>query len=74
MSLVHPKDLNAGSGARILTELADGHFGLVYTTNLVIAETTTLTAARTRGNARALDYLESLFWGDNRIGIVLRIT
>ena len=74
LSLVHPRDQNAGSGTRILTELADRHFGLVYTTNLVIAETTTLTAARTRGNARALDYLESLFWGNNRIGIVLSIT
>ena len=71
LSLTHPNDPYAHKGKKILEDLADGSFGLLYTTNYVISETCTLVAVRTKNNENAFDHLENLFWGDKKIAIEL---
>ena len=74
LGLVHPKDENATRAGQILKELSQGIHGLLYTSNLIIAETTTLTAARTLANPLVLQGLEKLIWGENKLAEVLYVT
>ena len=69
LSLVHPKDPNANKAQKILTDLSDGSFGLLYTSNYVVAESCTLVAVRTRNNLQTLNHLANLFWGNKKIAI-----
>lgn len=71
LGLVHPKDPNASRSAEILELLSEGTYGLLYTTNYVIAETSTLVAVRTKNNATAFNNLQDLFWGNKSIAKVL---
>jgi predicted nucleic acid-binding protein len=74
LSLVHPKDSNAKRGGELLQELSTGIHGLLYTSNLVIAEAATLTAARTKGNSVILQDLEDLFYGESKLAEILPVT
>ena len=74
LSLVHPKDSNAKRGGELLSELSTGIHGLLYTSNLVIAEAATLIAARTKGNMVILQDLEDLFWGESKLAEILTVT
>ena len=74
LGLVHPKDTNALRAGEILTELSQGTHGLLYTSNLIIAEITTLTAARTFANPLVLKGLEQMIWGEDRLAEVLHVT
>jgi predicted nucleic acid-binding protein len=74
LGLIHPKDDNAMRAGEILNELSQGIHGLLYTSNLIIAETTTLTASRTLANPHVLKGLERMIWGENRLAEVLIVT
>lgn len=74
LGLVHPKDKNAQRAGEILNELSQGVHGLLYTSNLIIAEATTLTAARTLANPMVLKGLERMIWGEDRLAENLQVT
>ena len=74
LGLVHPSDDNASRAGEILSELSQGTHGLLYTSNLIIAETTTLTAARTLANPLVLKGLERMIWDEDRLAEVLIVT
>ena len=74
LGLVHPKDKNAQRAGEILNELSQGVHGLLYTSNLIIAEATTLTAARTLANPMVLKGLERMIWGVDRLAENLQVT
>jgi len=71
LGLCHPKDKYAELSLKVLTEISEGEYGLLYTSNLIISEITTLVAVRTNNNIRALNYLEKLLWGDDKLAIIL---
>ena len=74
LSLVHPKDSNAKRGGELLSELSTGIHGLLYTSNLVIAEAATLIVTRTKGNSVILQDLEDLYWGESKLAEILTVT
>ena len=74
LGLVHPKDENAQRSGELLSELSQGVHGLLYTSNLIITETTTLTAARTLANLVVLQALEKMIWGEDKLAEVLFVT
>ncbi|OLS18862.1 MAG: hypothetical protein HeimC3_48000 [Candidatus Heimdallarchaeota archaeon LC_3] len=71
LGLVHPADENALRAGEILKELSTGKYGLLYSTNLVFSEVTTLVYIRTNGNKGVLNDLEELLWGEDKIVIQL---
>ena len=74
LGLVHPKDNNAFRAGEILNDLSQGIHGLLYTSNLIIAEATTLTAARSLANPIVLKGLEKMIWGEDRLAEILIVT
>ncbi|KKN03216.1 hypothetical protein LCGC14_1110100 [marine sediment metagenome] len=60
LGLVHPADENALRAGEILKELSTGKYGLLYSTNLVFSEVTTLVYIRTNGNKGVLNNLEEI--------------
>ena len=60
LGLCHPKDNYAKESERILKLLSKGEHGLLYSSNLIISEATTLTAVRTHNNINVLKHLEHL--------------
>ncbi|MHA1283078.1 MAG: type II toxin-antitoxin system VapC family toxin [Promethearchaeota archaeon] len=71
LGLCHPKDRHAKDSERILENLKDGTYGLLYSSNLIISEATTLAAVRTNSNPEVLNHLGDLFWGKNKIATIL---
>jgi len=71
LGLCHPKDKYAKESERILKLLSKGDHGLLYSSNLIIIEATTLTAVRTHNNINVLEHLEHLLWGKERIASIL---
>ena len=67
LGLVHPKDPHSDRSDEILLDLKSGKYGLLYTSNLIIAEATSLAFIRTKGNKEVLSDLYELLWGENRI-------
>ena len=72
MGLISKKDEHYDASVRILTKLKSGEYGQIYTSNLIMAETSTLVAARTNRNSIALIKTEQLFIGELRIATILR--
>jgi len=71
LGLCHPKDKYAKDSEKILKLLSKGEHGLLYSSNLIISEVTTLTALRTHSNINVLEHLERLLWGKERIASIL---
>lgn len=74
LGLLHPDDPHSVRSNEILLELKDGKYGLLYTSNLVISELTTLVFLRTKGNSDLLQDVYDLVWGENKIATRLEIT
>ena len=74
LGLVHPDDPHSERSNEILLGLQDGKYGLLYTSNLVISELTTLVFIRTKGNSDMLDDVYDLIWGENKIATRMEIT
>ena len=74
LGLVHPDDPHSERSNEILLGLQDGKYGLLYTSNLVISELTTLVFIRTKGNSDMLHDVYDLIWGENKIATRMEIT
>ena len=71
LGLCHPKDQHAQESEKILKSLSMGEHGLLYTSNLIISEVTTLAAVRSNNNVNVLNHLGNLIWGKPKIATVL---
>ena len=71
LGLCHPKDQHAQESEKILKSLSMGEYGLLYTSNLIISEVTTLAAVRSNNNVNVLNHLGNLIWGKQKIATVL---
>jgi len=60
LGLCHPNDTYGKESERILKLLSKGEHGLLYSSNLIISEATTLIAVRTHNNINVLEHLEHL--------------
>jgi predicted nucleic acid-binding protein len=63
LSITHPKDSNASRGGEILEEIGKKVYGILFTSDLVIAELMSLGWIRTRGDRKFIADLESRLWG-----------
>ena len=71
LGLCHPKDQHAEESEKILKLLSGGEHGLVYSSNLIISEVTTLAAVRSNNNINVLNHLGNLIWGKQKIATIL---
>jgi predicted nucleic acid-binding protein len=71
LSIAHPKDTNATRGTEILDEICKKMFGILFTSDMVIAEVMSLGWIRTRGDRKYMADLESLIWGESRLSKVI---
>ncbi len=71
LGLCHPKDQHAQESEKILKLLSEGEHGLLYSSNLIISEVTTLAAVRSNNNVNVLNHLGNLIWGKQKIATVL---
>ncbi len=71
LGLCHPKDQHAQESEKILKLLSMGEYGLLYSSNLIISEVTTLAAVRSNNNVNVLNHLGNLIWGKHKIATVL---
>ncbi|MHA1292982.1 MAG: type II toxin-antitoxin system VapC family toxin [Promethearchaeota archaeon] len=71
LGLCHPKDKHAKDCERILRAMVRGDYGLIYSSNLIIIEVTTLAAVRTHSNLRVLNHLANLIWGSDKLATIL---
>ncbi|HUT81228.1 MAG TPA: PIN domain-containing protein [Candidatus Bathyarchaeia archaeon] len=62
----HPMDEQYSTSARILGEMSEGKYGLIYTTPLVIAETATLLLIRSRNNRVVVENFYSYLYGEEK--------
>lgn len=73
LGLVHPKDENYTKSQQLLDTLKTGIYGQLFTSNLIMAESATLVAVRTRKNFQAMRNIRELFVGSGKIAIILRL-
>lgn len=71
IGLCHPKDKYAVQSETILKKLSKGTYGLLYTSSLIISETSTLLAVRTNNNEKILSLLGKYLWGEEKIATIL---
>jgi len=71
LGLCHPKDQHAEESEKILKLLSEGEHGLVYSSNLITSEVTTLAAVRSNNNINVLNHLGNLIWGKQKIATIL---
>ena len=71
LGLGHPKDQHAEESEKILKLLIRGEHGLLYSSNLIISEVTTLAAVRSNNNINVLNHLGNLIWGKHKIATIL---
>ena len=71
LGLCHPKDQHADKSEKILKLLSEGEYGLLYSSNLIVTEVTTLAAVRSNNNINVLNHLENLIWGKQKIATIL---
>jgi len=71
LGLCHPKDQHAQESEKILKLLSMGEHGLLYSSNLIISEVTTLAAVCSNNNVNVLNHLGNLIWGKQKIATVL---
>jgi predicted nucleic acid-binding protein len=72
IALLDPTDKYYARAPEILSELHSGAHGQVYTTSLVMVESATLVAIRTRKNSIAIMGMKNLFLGIDCIARLLR--
>ncbi|MHA1380449.1 MAG: type II toxin-antitoxin system VapC family toxin [Candidatus Helarchaeota archaeon] len=72
LGLIHPKDVNHERSKQLLDELKTGKFGQIYTSNLIMTESVTLVAIRTKKHPKAMKRIKELFIDDFQIAILLR--
>lgn len=73
LGLLHPKDEYHSTSLKILEELKTGKYGALYTSNLIMSESATLTAVRTKKNPQALKTIEEFFIGSAKIAAIIRV-
>ncbi len=71
LGLCHPKDQHAEESEKILKLLSEGEHGLLYSSNHIISEVTTLAAVRSNNNINVLNHLGNLIWGKQKIATIL---
>jgi predicted nucleic acid-binding protein len=74
LGLIHPHDTHSERADELLVELKTGKYGLLFTTNLIIAEVATLVSIRTKGNKDILQDLQDLIWGENKIATRIEVS
>jgi predicted nucleic acid-binding protein len=72
LGLVHPKDKNRERSLALLADLEGGQFGLLYTSNYIMAEAATLAAVRSRNDPRVIALIRSYFTGDLQVATLLQ--
>jgi predicted nucleic acid-binding protein len=71
LALSHKKDQNNESAKKLFKKMAQGEFGLIYTTPYIISETSTLILVRTNNNSNLIhDFYELLFGSDKFVRIL----
>ncbi len=73
LGLIHKQDTNFDRARKWLSSIRSGQYGQTYTSNLVMAETATLVAARTNAHPLAIQKIRDLFTGPLQIAPILRI-
>ena len=71
LGLCHPKDQHAQESEKMLKLLSMGEQGLLYSSNLIISEVTTLAAVRSSNNVNVLNHLGNLIWGKQKLATIL---
>lgn len=66
LGLCHPKDHHAQESEKMLKLLSMGEHGLLYSSNLIISEVTTLAAVRSNNNVNVLNHLGNLKLGKTK--------
>ena len=74
LGLVHSKDHNYNRAQELLIEIQTGKYGQIYSSRLIMAETATIVAVRTRKNPKSLKKARDLFIGDLQIATLLPLT
>lgn len=73
LGLLDPKDEYYLRSLEILKDLKKGIYGIIYTSNLIMAESATFVAIRTNKNLKALKTMEDFFIGSEQIASILRV-
>ncbi|NMC07402.1 MAG: type II toxin-antitoxin system VapC family toxin [Candidatus Lokiarchaeota archaeon] len=73
LGLIHKQDEHHERALGWLQKIRSGSYGQVYTSNLVMAETATIMASRTKGNPLAIERTRQLFAGDLQLGTIIRV-
>ena len=74
LGLSHSNDPHSDRSNEILLDLKTGKFGLLYTSNLIISEVTTLAFVRSKGNQKVMNNLYDLIWGKHRLATRLEVS
>ncbi len=74
LGLSHNNDPHSDRSNNILMDLKSGEFGLLYTSNLIISEVTTLAFIRSKGNQKVMNNLYDLIWGENRLATKIEVS
>lgn len=72
IGLIDPSDKHYDRSIELLAILKDGVHGEIYTSTLVMVETSTLVAVRTRNNTEAIHKARELLVGDKKIAVLLQ--
>ena len=73
LSIVHPQDPNSTRGNELLDEIGTKKFGILFTSDAIIAEVMSLAWIRTNGHDVILRDLVSLLWGEQKLSKILFI-
>jgi uncharacterized protein len=74
LGIIHKADKNHEQANEWLQKIRSGMYGQIYSSNFVMAESATIVASRTRGNARAIEKTRELFTGELQIATIIRAT
>jgi len=74
LGLVHPQDANRDRSLAILDELNEGTYGQLFTSNYILAEASTLSAIRSRKDARVITLMRNYFVGELQLASILYST
>ncbi len=66
MGICHPKDPYHENSKRLLRDMSQGMYGLIYTSPYIIAEASTLLLIRTHNHPRRLEKFETLLFGPKK--------
>ena len=74
LGLCHPKDPFHENSKRLLREMSQGKYGLIYTSPYIIAEASTLLLIRTHNHPKRLQKFEAIVFGPKRFFQILSLT